>query len=752
MTGFTLYAANCRGNRANTLYPVRKAVTDTASLEDAVKHDHVMAEYRDGYRSSANFIRSDVIPMDIDNEGVTDEQDFITPEKLHEAFPGVPFAVVYSRHHMKQKGQEGPRPRFHVFFPVPEITDPDAYAEVKRQLKAYFPAFDGNALDAARFFFGTASPKADAFEGQTDVVASLAGHADEVDAFAAMEPPKDSIDEGKRNSHLSQFAGKLLIRYGDTDEARNAFLEEAAKCDPPLADRELSSIWKSAVKFAGKVSKKPNYIPPAQYKGDMSMMPEDMTDVGQAKVLAKEYGHTKLLYSTGTDFLVYNGSYFEESKPLAQAVEHDLTGRQLEEAKNAKKKYMAEMKKSGALANLMAKAPLSKKQQQAADAYTAAEAYEKFAIKMRDSRKVTAALKEVRPMVVVEPGELDKDPFLLNTPSGTYDLRQGLSSMKGHDPGNMITKQTLCGPGDLGRDIWDSALDTFFQGNDDLKRYVQRIVGLASIGKVFLEALVIAFGGGKNGKSSFWNAVAKVLGSYSGNISADTLTAGCKRNVKPELAEARGKRLLIAAELEEGMRLNTSTAKQLSSTDPVYAEPKYCKPFKYIPSHTLVLYTNHLPRVAALDKGTWRRLIVIPFNAVIEEKSDIKNFADYLVEHAGPAILTWIIEGAKEVIDMNYHIPTPDAVTDACSTYKEDNDWMGRFLDEKCVIDEKAEAKSGELFSAYRSYCLNTGEYARSTTDFYAALDACGFERRRKKGGNYIKGVRLKTDFDGFLE
>ncbi len=27
----------------------------------------------------------------------------------------------------------------------------------------------------------------------------------------------------------------------------------------------------------------------------------------------------------------------------------------------------------------------------------------------------------------------------------------------------------------------------------------------------------------------------KILGTYSGNMSADTLTVGCKRNVKPEM-------------------------------------------------------------------------------------------------------------------------------------------------------------------------------------------------------------------------
>lgn len=77
---------------------------------------------------------------------------------------------------------------------------------------------------------------------------------------------------------------------------------------------------------------------------------------------------------------------------------------------------------------------------------------------------------------------------------------------------------------------------------------------------------------GRNGKSTFWNTIAKVLGTYSGNISADALTVGCRRNVKPELAEIKEKRILIASELEEGTRLNTATIKQLCSTDQIYGE------------------------------------------------------------------------------------------------------------------------------------------------------------------------------------
>ena len=59
--------------------------------------------------------------------------------------------------------------------------------------------------------------------------------------------------------------------------------------------------------------------------------------------------------------------------------------------------------------------------------------------------------------------------------------------------------------------------------------------------------LVIAYGDGRNGKSTYWNSIARVLGSYCGGISADALTANCKRNIKPEMAELKGKRMVIAA-------------------------------------------------------------------------------------------------------------------------------------------------------------------------------------------------------------
>lgn len=741
----TIYDAVTVGSRSNCVYPNPVTVTDADTMRQAAAFDHVCAAYKQNYRSVDNFLKADCLPMDCDNDHSDDPDDWLTPFDVAMDFPGVGMIFVYSKSHMKQKGKRGPRPRFHVYFICTETTNSEIYSSWKDRLIADYPYFDDGAKDSARFLFGVKNAVVEVYDGEITIDAFLA------DSFAEWDAAQGQIPEGSRNKTMSHYAGRIIKRLGNTEEAHKQFLKEAEKCSPPLDDAELAGIWASAVKFGAKVAAQEGYIPPEQYNQDFLLMPEDFSDVGQAIVLSREY-MDRLRFSPATDYIVFNGSFWEESQPNAQGIAQELTARQLEEAETEIQRCMKEMSENGAWAMLAAMgakkamAAFSEAQRRSFEKYERAETYRKYAIKRRDTKYISAALKEARPMIQIEQRVLDADEFLLNLPSGTCDLRTG--AVREHNAQDYITKQTAVDPSGDGVDIWEDALRTFFQGDADLIRYVQEIVGLAAIGKVYIEALVIAYGEGRNGKSTFWNTIARVLGTYSGNMSADTLTVGCKRNVKPELAEAKGKRMIIAAELEEGMRLNTSNVKQLCSTDEIYAEKKYKAPFSYVPTHTLVLYTNHLPRVGAIDQGTWRRLIVIPFNAKIEGKADIKNYSDFLFKTAGGAVLSWIIEGAKRVIASDYKIVQPKVVQDAIQKYKENNDWLSHFLDDCCEVGDDFEAKSGEFYNAYRSYCLQMGEYTRSTTDFYSALESTGVVRKRTRTGVIIYGLKLKSEFE----
>lgn len=734
----TIYQADCLHNKANCIYPNKVVVTTEADMAKVQSRDHVCAEYKNNTRSKDNFILSDNIPMDCDNDHSDDPAKWITPELLDELLPDVPYILVFSRNHMKAKNGVSARPRFHVYFQIHLIHDADSYAALKRKIHAAFPFFDDNALDAARFLYGSPGSEMLWHEGSLFIEDFLTLTA------------KAAIPQGKRNATMSHYAGKLVKRFGVTDAAYTKFLEKAAECDPPLDQEELDKIWSSASKFYKKVSSAPDYIPPDEYTGG-SLRPDDFSDIGEARTFAAVY-EGEVCYTEATGFLRNNEIYWMESRqrPIAAMMEH--TDAQLEEAGNEIEAALQRLEDLGiSRGTAMAGGKkllegMTSDQAEAYGAYQTAKTYYAFVMKYRNMKSLKPAMEAAMPLLEKQPDELDSNPFLLNTPLCTYNLTEGLTGTKDHDPQDYITKVTTVSPDDVGTDIWKNTLDLIFCGDTDLIDYVQRIVGMAVIGKVYIEALIIAYGEGRNGKSTFWNAIARVLGSYAGNMSADALTVGCKRNVKPEMAELKGKRLIIAAELEEGMRLNTSVIKQLCSTDAVYAEKKYKAPFSFIPSHTLVLYTNHLPKVGASDAGTWRRLIVIPFNAKIEGDSDIKNFADYLVDHAGGAILSWIIEGSRMVIAEGFNIKPPKVVRDAVAAYREDNDWLGKFLEESCVIGAAYQEKSGELYKAYRTYCINMHEYTRSTGDFYAALEQIGYHKKKLKNGIMIFGLMLKTD------
>lgn len=605
MKAMTMFTAQVAGQQNNAHYPHPHTVTTAADLEVAARFDHVVAEYVGGRRSAGNCVTSNCLVMDVDNSHTEETTEWVTPESLTKRLPGVALMTATSRNHQRAKGAQSARPRFHVYFPIDPVADAEAYARLKKQLASRFEFFDPNAIDSGRFIYGHNAPRITVVEGERTIDAWLADAVAE-DVFAQWDEGTQAIEEGSRNATLSRFAGRLLIRLGTTDEARTLFDRKAARCHPPLPEAEVEAIWRSATRFAKTVENQPGYLPPSDFEASLdSVRPADYSDVGQAQALKAAYPDT-LRYSEATDWLVYYDGVWYESASAAQAVAQELTERQLAEAHELLEDAKDQLTATGADMLLASKAKaqsmFNAAQQEAFAAFEDAKTYAAYALKRRESRGITNCLKEARPMLLTTPEQLDADPYLLNTPSGTYDLRLGARSHRDHDPADLVTKQTSLDPGTDGAHLWQEALEVFFQGDAEFISYVQRIVGLAAIGQVFVEALVIAYGDGRNGKSSFWNTIARVLGTYAGNMSADVLTIGGMRNVKPELAEAKGKRLIISAESEEGVRMSTSVVKQLASTDQIYAEKKYKAPFAFTPPTPSFV---HEPFAACGCDGRW---------------------------------------------------------------------------------------------------------------------------------------------------
>ncbi len=277
-----IYYNEVRQDPQNCKYPLCIEVACAADLEKVVRYDHVCASYLNYYRKNANFLQADCNMFDVDNAETDNPDDWVGPEQVQKAFPNVPFYVSYSRNHMKEKNRKAPRPKFHVYFPDATFTDAAEYAAHKKAVCSYFPAFDPNARDSARFFYGVEYPQVEFYSGEVllyDFMKTVVIPEDYTDAkkvgdheesanemFIVQKP--ETIPQGQRNSTMHRFALSYLTRYGDTSgKAYRKFMQESVKCNPPLDCDELASIWKSASKYYQQTIKlAPDYIPPEAFE------------------------------------------------------------------------------------------------------------------------------------------------------------------------------------------------------------------------------------------------------------------------------------------------------------------------------------------------------------------------------------------------------------------------------------------------------------------------------------------------------
>ncbi|HEM6122004.1 TPA: DNA primase, partial [Streptococcus suis] len=556
---FTLSHSGQTGVQTTTVYPNQVTVTDEISLQTVAQFDHVAGLFLNNTRSNTNFIQSDVLVMDIDNDHSENPDEWITVERLKEIFADYNFALVTSRSHLKAKGGKAPRPKFHIYFQIEEVADKDIYVAMKEELCNQYKFFDDNAKDAARFFFGNPNAQViwhDSWLTIDEDLFQAVSIDDEEDFDADFHTPSSGpIQQGSRNSTMSVFAARILKRLGVTQEARDGFDGQAQKCVPPLDKTELDTIWGSAVRFYNRTIKtSKGYVAPDAFNRE-TLKPDDYSDIGEAGVLAREFGD-KLAYTNATDYLTFNGQYWKEDKQLAIGTVLEFMDLQLEEASEQYESAIKQLVQTGIPESIvreggkgLVKLIDSPNQQILLAKYLSAKAYYQFVMKRRDYRYIIATHNTAKPMLAIDISELDKNDMLLNTPDATYDLKCGLSGSQAHSATDYLTKITTASPGNQGMGLWQETLATFFCGDQELIDYVQMVVGMAAIGKVYQEHMIIAYGGGANGKSTFWNTIARVLGSYSGKLSADALTMSNKRNVKPEMAELKGKRLIIASEM-----------------------------------------------------------------------------------------------------------------------------------------------------------------------------------------------------------
>lgn len=455
---------------------------------------------------------------------------------------------------------------------------------------------------------------------------------------------------------------------------------------------------------------------------------DDLSEAGAAELFVKKY-RQQLLFCPSLGWLVWDGKRFAVSDTKALGLATAYTKEVLAEATEHH---------NALFRGLTAREFLTADQKDAED-------YLKYAKRLRKNNAIKNVLSLAAPPFEVRQDDLDVDPFALCTPGGVIDLRTGQA--RKHDPNDRCTKITAVSPSKDGAKRWQDFLRDITLGDDSLRGFLQMLCGMAAIGKVYHEGIVIATGEGSNGKSTFFNVVSRALGDYAGSVSPDILMANARGNVGANKASLRGKRLVVAAETQEGERLSTAVVKQLSSRDRLVGEVKFKAPEEFSITHTLVMFTNHLPRTSSTDYGTWRRLTIVPFKADFTGMTAIPDLEDKLFSECGGAVLDWVIEGAGNFIRNGYKLTIPDAVELATDEYRTREDWLNNFFSDCCEVAdpvrEDVRTQGQALQRAYREWAQENNEYVRRGNDLAEELRRKKFRSVNPSGRKYWLGIKL---------
>lgn len=335
------------------------------------------------------------------------------------------------------------------------------------------------------------------------------------------------------------------------------------------------------------------------------------------------------------------------------------------------------------------------------------------------------------PELACDVEQLDAAPHLLNLANGTLDLNT--LELRPHDPADTITK--VC------RASWSPGLDwrasrwaTFLTEvlpDGGVRAYLQRYVGLALLGEVLEHKLLLLTGTGRNGKGVAYGAISWALGDYA--VSAEPELFLHREGAHPTgQMDLRGARWVVVSETEAGRRLADATVKRLTGGDAIRAR-RMAKDFvQFEPSHTAAMVTNHLPRVSAEDEALWARLRVVPFDVVIPAEHQDVGLPRTLRAEAD-AVLAWAVEGLAEYRRVG--MAEPAQVVAATSAYRDNNDLLAEFLEERTERVQGDGSTATELHNAYRSWCDQRRIEAEGRKTFGEKLRARGYATARTNRG-----------------
>ncbi|RAH99207.1 hypothetical protein DLJ53_21930 [Acuticoccus sediminis] len=351
--------------------------------------------------------------------------------------------------------------------------------------------------------------------------------------------------------------------------------------------------------------------------------------------------------------------------------------------------------------------------------------------------------------------ELDAEPLAINVQNGTLRLVEAVDPecpdpdverkiwsvrLDRHDQRDHISK-VMSAAYDPGASCpkWEAFCKRFLP-DPAIRWWMQRWAGYALTGLTGEQMLIFNHGFGANGKSTFCEALRRLMGDYAASLPAEAVTGDQVRRgdqATPEWARLTGVRFVLIAELPRGQPLKEETIKLVTGGEPLLVRHLHQKFIELNSVFKAMMTGNHKPQATGSDYAVFRRVCLVPWTETLLP-SERRPMGEVLAEFGAEAsgILNWALEGLLGY--LNEGLKPPEGVVAATEDYRSDMDPVGEFV-KACVVSRPGnDVDARAFYGAYVAWAEANGMRPFSEKRFAQEMAHTRIQKKRGRVMKYL--------------
>jgi len=381
----------------------------------------------------------------------------------------------------------------------------------------------------------------------------------------------------------------------------------------------------------------------------------DMSDTGNAQLLAKLHSENMRFSHTSKEWFVWNEQYWGRDIKMQR---YNFA----EDVSQYRQRQAMSMKDNTEKLKMF-----------------------NFGVRSGDKVKMDSMLSvaSTLPEFATISDDWDQDELLFQCNNGILVLTDG--SFINGKPNHMISQCSGVNYDPSAEcPVFDQFLIDIMDGDEELAEYLLMCLGYSLSGLTDEQCMFILNGNGANGKSVLLDLMGYVFGDYLVHTRFDVFLKKYNSTSTNDLARLSKARMVKANESGVGKNWDEERIKEITGGDKITARYLYAEYFNFRSRIKLWCATNNLPKTDDLSDAFWRRMVVIPFDRQFKGDDRNANIVEELKRESS-GILNRLYQGFKQWTDTTLKKPPP-RVVGAVKKYKAESDVVAQWIDMAGVV------------------------------------------------------------------